>query len=688
MTGPRFSSVRPRDRRGRRLLPLFLAVMLSPLGCSSDQPTEPAAVASSGHVAAATGSHPRPVLAAARVARTNAALSAASKLPASFSFATAGLSTGPSVLILADTDVVSTTALANSLAGAGVQVTLRPAPEYTWDGTNPSLNGFDVVIHLDGETYDSPLPSEAQTALTSFVQNGGGFVGAKWDGYEVQPELSNLVLQGVGGDPSGPEKNCGACLVTYEALAAAAGHPVLAGIPSSFTFMADAHDAGPQTVFASEPSTVLMQVSTGGPAVLVRQFGAGRVVNFSFAPNYPFNDLGDWHDPETLQDSNIQKLYLNAVVWAAGSGTATAEPQTITFAALGDETYGDAPFSISASASSNLPVSFTAAGDCSVLGTSVTISAVGSCTITAHQAGNDAFAPADDVSQSFSIVKGPAILSLAGSEAFFDGTTKSVTVQSVPAGLAGISVSYTQGGSTVAPVDAGIYQVLVTLDNPEYQATPLSGTLTIHPATPLIQWLPAPLMAGTPLGQAQLNATATGIGGAALSGTWIYTPAAGTVLSAGTTFLWAQFTPSSPNYAQKASSISLTVSPATTPTPIDFTGFFAPVNNMPSMNSSKAGSAIPLKFTITGYNGNQVLKTGSPSSMPIQCTGGSAEMGPAAGNVGTLQRTGNSYMYVWKTNASWAGSCRKFVLTLADGSTHKALFRFAPEPKALNGKRK
>jgi len=77
---------------------------------------------------------------------------------------------GPSVLILADTDVVATSALAASLADSGVQVTVRPAPEYTWDGTNPSLNGFNVVIHLNGATYDYPLSSDAQAALAAFVQ--------------------------------------------------------------------------------------------------------------------------------------------------------------------------------------------------------------------------------------------------------------------------------------------------------------------------------------------------------------------------------------------------------------------------------------------------------------------------------------------------------------------------------------
>jgi MBG domain/Trehalose utilisation len=683
MTGPRLSTRNPRNRRGRRLLPFLLAVSLTPLGCSSDQPTEPLQPTNSGNVVAATGSHPRPRIAGYHAAKPSTAHPSALKVAASYSVASSVSSTGPSVLILADTDVTATTALANSLGAAGLQVTVRSAPEYTWDGTNPGLSGFDVVIHLNGETYYAALPSSAQTALTDFVQSGGGFIGAQWDGYEVQPELSNLVLQGMGGDPQGPEQNCGGCQVTYVKLPAGEGHPVMAGIPASFSFAADGHDAGPQVTFASEPSTVLMQVSTGGPAVLVRQFGAGRVVNFSFAPNYPFNDVGDLSDPRTLLNGDIQQLYLNAVKWAAGSGSAVAQSQTITFGALVDKTYGDAPFSINASASSNLPVSLTASGNCSVLGTTVTITAAGSCTLTAHQAGNDEFTAAEDVSQSFTIGKGSATLTLLGTATTFDGTAKAVTAVSNPSGLSGISISYSQGGSAVTPLNAGVYQVLATLDNPNYQAPQLSGTLTIDQATPILHWSPAPLSAGAALGYAQLNAVATGLGNVILGGTWLYDPAFGAVLPTGAATLRVTFTPSNSNYAQISGTASITVGSA-----MSFTGFFAPINNMPSLNSANAGSAIPVKFTLTGYSGGQMLKAGSPSSTPVQCNAGAAETGPAVGNVGTLQSVRSSYTYVWKTNASWAGSCRKFVLTLADGSTHKALFRFAPAAKAHAGKRK
>jgi hypothetical protein len=55
--------------------------------------------------------------------------------------------------------------------------------------------------------------------------------------------------------------------------------------------------------------------------------------------------------------------------------------------------------------------------------------------------------------------------------------------------------------------------------------------------------------------------------------------------------------------------------------------------------------------------------------------------------VSGLRSLGYSYNYVWKTSPSWAGTCRKFALTLVDGSTHEALFRFVAAPKSSVAKR-
>src|SRR5207247_2311251 len=80
--------------------------------------------------------------------------------------------------------------------------------------------------------------------------------------------------------------------------------------------------------------------------------------------------------------------------------------QTITFGALANKIFGDAPFTVNATASSGLAVSFAVTGTCTVSGNTVTLTAAGSCTITASQGGNSNFNPASDVSRTFSIAKG------------------------------------------------------------------------------------------------------------------------------------------------------------------------------------------------------------------------------------------------------------------------------------------
>jgi hypothetical protein len=77
--------------------------------------------------------------------------------------------------------------------------------------------------------------------------------------------------------------------------------------------------------------------------------------------------------------------------------------QTISFAALPNKTYGDPDFTVSATASSGLPASFAAAGNCAVAGSTVHLTSAGSCTITASQGGNANYNAAADVPRSFTI---------------------------------------------------------------------------------------------------------------------------------------------------------------------------------------------------------------------------------------------------------------------------------------------
>jgi hypothetical protein len=85
-----------------------------------------------------------------------------------------------------------------------------------------------------------------------------------------------------------------------------------------------------------------------------------------------------------------------------GTGSTGSESQTITFGALSNQAFGIPPFTISATASSGLPVIFNSQTPavCAVSGATVTLVSVGTCTIQATQAGN-ANCAATPVNESF-----------------------------------------------------------------------------------------------------------------------------------------------------------------------------------------------------------------------------------------------------------------------------------------------
>jgi hypothetical protein len=93
----------------------------------------------------------------------------------------------------------------------------------------------------------------------------------------------------------------------------------------------------------------------------------------------------------------------------SGTVTVSKADQTITFGALVDKVYGDADFSVSATADSGQPVTFstTTTTVCTVTSAgSVHIVGGGTpCTITASQAGNPNYNAATSVSRSFSVAK-------------------------------------------------------------------------------------------------------------------------------------------------------------------------------------------------------------------------------------------------------------------------------------------
>src|SRR6185436_5448126 len=145
------------------------------------------------------------------------------------------------------------------------------------------------------------------------------------------------------------------------------------------------------------------------------------------------------------------------------SGTATAAiSQTISFAAPADQGFGAPPITVSATASSGLPVVLASetASVCTVAGSVITLVGPGTCTINANQGGDADYAPAPQVSRSFTVTKGAQTITFSsladrtiGDPPF---TISAVASSSLPVAFSSLTpLTCTVSGGTVTLIAAG-----------------------------------------------------------------------------------------------------------------------------------------------------------------------------------------------------------------------------------------
>ena len=275
---------------------------------------------------------------------------------------------------------------------------------------------------------------------------------------------------------------------------------------------------------------------------------------------------------------------------------------------IGAHVYLDPDFDPGASASSSLPVSYSAgAGDpCAIVAGKVHITGAGSCTVTASQAGNGNYNAAPDVSRTFTIAKANQTITFG---ALAD---KSL-------GAADFSVSATaSSGLTVG------FSSLTTA------VCTMPTATTVH-------------IAG--VGTCTIRASQGGNGN--------YNAAPNIDRSFAVTWV--------------------------------FHGFFQPVDNV-GWNGAQAGSAIPVKFDLNGNQGMNIFVSGYPKVTSVTCPTASTPVDAieetlAASNSGLqYDSTANSpigqYIYVWKTDKAWAGTCRRLDVQFVDGQSKSAMFQF------------
>jgi hypothetical protein len=128
---------------------------------------------------------------------------------------------------------------------------------------------------------------------------------------------------------------------------------------------------------------------------------------------------------------------------------------------------------------------------------------------------------------------------------------------------ANVAGTFSYSPAAGAALNAGSHTLSVTFtpdDAANYNGSSTNVSVTVTKAASTINWAnPVDVVYGTALGAAQLNATAN------VAGTFSYSPAAGTVLNAGSQTLAVTFTPDdSANYNGSSASVTLNVAKAAT----------------------------------------------------------------------------------------------------------------------------
>lgn len=260
--------------------------------------------------------------------------------------------------------------------------------------------------------------------------------------------------------------------------------------------------SGSTTLTVTAPALSSIAATPANPSI-----PAGTTQAFTATGTYTDASTNDITSTVTWSSSNTSIATINGVGLASavapGTSTITAEQasirgsttltvtkadQYITFSSASptNATFSGPTYTVAATATSGLPVSFSigpaATSVCSISGLTVSFVGVGTCVIVANQAGNANFSAAPQVQQSFPVAKATPEITWANPGPITYGTALSSTQLNATASVPG-SLSYTPPAETI--LNGGPNQLSVTFtptDTAHYRTTTASVTVTVDPA--------------------------------------------------------------------------------------------------------------------------------------------------------------------------------------------------------------
>ncbi len=347
--------------------------------------------------------------------------------------------------------------------------------------------------------------------------------------------------------------------------------------------------------------------------------GASCQLPINFTPT----TAGTLNGSLALMDNNLNAA---APVYATQSillsGTATQATPTINWATPAAIIYGTPLSAAQLNATASMAGTFTYSP------AAATVLGAGQQTLTVTLSPTDStdYTPAT-ASVNLTVNQASPIITCATPAPIVYGTPISATMLGCSANVAG-TFAYTPAIGTVPTAGSNLISIAFTpTDTTDYTIALASVTLTVTAAAPTLSWAtPAAITYGAPLSAIQLSASAN------VAGTFTYSPAVGTVLTAGQQTLTATFSPTdSTDYATASASVVLTVNKATSTiswaTPAAIT-YGAPL----SATQLNASSNVAGSFTYSPTAGN-VLTAGQQTLTVTFSPTNSTDYTTATGNV-------------------------------------------------------
>jgi len=180
------------------------------------------------------------------------------------------------------------------------------------------------------------------------------------------------------------------------------------------------------------------------------------------------------------------------VMWQGsqtGTLTVAKADQTIAFPPIADQLTTN-EVGLAATAASGFDVTFFAGAPPAVImgGTNLSFTGTGMVSVVASQAGDANWNPAPDVTNTFTVTKAAASLTLTNLNQACDGTARTAGYAVVPSGL---TVLLTYNGNVWAPTNVGSYAVTGVVDDVMWQGL-ATGTLVVVKGDQIItNFLPA-----------------------------------------------------------------------------------------------------------------------------------------------------------------------------------------------------